>query len=641
MCGLVALLGAPQTDAKGRDAMERIASGLSALAHRGPDGSGEWSDGRCALGHRRLATVAPSDGAQPIANEDGTIVAVVTGEFYGDQRLRAELEARGHRFRTSSDSELLVHLYEERGVKAADDLEGEYAFLVWDQRNKCLLAGRDPFGVRPLLFADQGHGTAFASEAKALFAMGVEGAWDREMLGVGLSLQYPLPGRTMFRGVREIEAGERRLFGENGQSSHVVRAFSAPAPTEVDLPFKDHAVRTIDALRTATQRRLRGDAPVCALLSGGLDSTATAALAQEAMRQPLTAYTVRFRGGGDHDEADLAAQSARTLGLDHRVVDLDTTALLDALPDAVAHGEGFAINHHIAAKSLLMRTIRADGFRVALTGEGADEVFLGYAHLLSDAAGALSPTATQANRASAGLMLPAGEELDLSPVASVLDHVPTWLRAKASVGARVRTLLRPGVRAALEASRPIERAASAFGLLPFALDSRPERSAESWSTLALATYILKTLGDSMELAHSVEGRLPFLDRDVVRAACAAPVRHKLKDGEPKALLREALRGVVPDDVRVRRKHPFLAPAPEHRVHAAFLEAQLEHDAFGPGGPFNPDALRARIRLLADASPAEQTSWVPPLMLTMSVAWLNARYQLGAADLGHGPWSSGA
>ena len=625
MCGIVGLLRRGEPRPFQQSAAATVASGTDALAHRGPDGSGHWTDAHCALGHRRLAMVAPEDGAQPIASEDGQIVTVVSGEFYGDRALRERLEARGHRFRTESDSELLVHLYEDHGLDFVDHLNGEYAFLLWDATERVLLAGRDPFGARPLLFTETKNGLAFASEAKALFAMGADAAWDEDMLSVALSLQYPLPGRTLFRGVRELRPGEVIRFTADGETQRASAGPFAPKGPRVDTDFTAAAERVRGTLRAATHARLRGTARVCTLLSGGLDSTAVASLAREVT--DLRAYTVRFVGGGPHDESAKSAASARALGLEHRVLEVETAALLDELPGAVAHGEGLAINHHIAAKSLLTRQIRRDGYTAVLSGEGADEVFLGYAHLVADGDAVDSGALAAHNRASAGLMLPAGPGLDLTDVQAALGYKPTWLRAKASLGARIHTLLRPEARDAVKARRPVQMAAQALALGDLRALSNPERSAASWSSFAMASYILKTLGDGMEMRHAVEGRLPFLDPAVAREAAAASVALKLRESDPKALLREALRGVVPEDVRTRVKHPFLAPAPDPAAYGPFLRAQLDHRAFSAAGLFDPNAVGAQVDALDNATHAERTAWNPALMAAMSVAWLGERYGL--------------
>lgn len=617
MCGIVVLVE-PANAAR----RARLQLGLDALRHRGPDGEGAWSTPTCVLGHRRLVTVDLAGGAQPIANENGTVACAVSGEFYGDAALRRELEAKGHRFRTGSDSELLVHLYEEYGDDCVKHLRGEYALVLWDEQRQKLLAARDPFGVRPLLFTRTPDGLAFASEAKALFAVGRAPAWDRDALGLALSLQYTVPGTTLFDGVTELPPGATCTV-QNGEVS--VAVSYARLEDETTSPRDDDAAGAVRyALAAAVQDRLRGDVPVCALLSGGLDSTAVAALAREALGVPLPVYTVRFQGGGAYDESALAAKSARALDLDHRVVDLSTNDLLEALPEAVAHGENLCVNHHVAAKFLLSRRIQGDGLRVALSGEGADEVFFGYAHLAADHGAAGTDLG---NGASAGLMLPDGNGLNLTHVEQALGAAPTWLAAKATLGARMRTLLSEDVRRDIESRDPIAALAKHYQEAPPSSSSAAARSAETWSRSALAGYILKTLGDGMELRHGVEGRLPFLDERVVAAARRTSAERRLRGGVPKALLRDALVGAIPEDVRSRQKHPFLAPAPAGPEYAAFLEAQLDLGAFTPAGFFDRGAVQSTVRSLQSADAAVRTAWEPALMACMSTAWIAEAYGL--------------
>ncbi|QDV09443.1 Asparagine synthetase [glutamine-hydrolyzing] 1 [Planctomycetes bacterium Poly30] len=624
MCGLVALCGGDH-----RAQRERALRGLDAIRHRGPDGSGTWSPGDaatpCTLGHVRLATLALQDGAQPITNEDGTIAVTCTGELYDLDVTRRELEARGHRFRTGSDCELIVHLYEEHGARGAvERLRGEFAFVLFDGRTQTLVAARDGFGIRPLLFNERttsnGPEYLFASEAKALFAMGVEPRWEEAALAVAFAFQYPPRDTTIFEGVHQVLPGEI-LTLRPGEPLRRERVHAACEPFTGTFAEAANEVRV--ALNDAVHQRLRAEVPIAALLSGGLDSTIVAAIAAR-HRPGLPAYTVSFTGGGDHDEEAQAARSAAALGLDHRVLSLDADALSVALPAAIAHSEGFSINHHIAAKYLLMQRLRADGITVALTGEGADELFFGYAHLRADAG---VDGLDASNAASAGLMLPAEStgghpaDTDLSAVESALGFVPTWVRAKAGLGVRVHSLMNPEFRRGLQASSPAERFAGSLAD-PSGLD-HPAIAAETWSSHALTGYILETLSDRMELAHAVEGRPAFLDRRVAALARALPTGFKIRGRQEKAVLREAVRGLIPEDVRTREKHPFLAPP--SRVHAAHLLAELDRPAFVTGGPFDRDVIAGRLRSMEGAGASERAAWMPAVLMAFSFAWLHDAY----------------
>jgi asparagine synthase (glutamine-hydrolysing) len=568
MCGVVAAWTRTPLHRDQREAA------LRALAHRGPDGSGELvtEEERVWLGHTRLAIIAPEDGRQPLTNEDGKVHAVVGGEIYEYEEMRRRLETLGHRFATRSDSEVLLHLYEERGLAFVSELRGELAFVLFDERRKLLVAGRDRFGIKPLSYASNDDGLFLASEAKALFAMGVEAAWDTEAFVAACTHQYLPAQRTLFHGIKQVPPGHL-LVKEGSGAPRLERYW------DLDLPLRGVEERATDPdvgpkvralLDEAVGLRLRADVPVAFALSGGLDSTLVTALATQRTGRPVQTFGVTF----DHppyDERDAALAAAAHLGAVHHPVEVGQDDLIDALPDAVAHGEGLAINGQLPAKLLLARAIRAAGFSVVLTGEGADELFYGYSHLLADLAGTL-PVADAAvlrrrlatgHGASRGVMLPReGGALDplLSPLAVQLGSVPAFLKAKVAFGRRLWSLLEPDAAMDLEASSPLGALLDAYDVGGQLAGRHPvAQSAYLWTRLALAGYILKTLGDGTEMAASVEGRPPFLDHHLAEAARDLPLASKIRGGVEKHVLREAARGLVPESTRVRPKHPFLAP----------------------------------------------------------------------------------
>ncbi|HEU4411622.1 MAG TPA: asparagine synthase (glutamine-hydrolyzing) [Polyangiaceae bacterium] len=632
MCGVVGVvgLGGPV------GAAERAALGraIGAIGHRGPDGSGLWADelGGAALGHVRLAIIDPAGGAQPIANEDGTVVASVSGELYGFEALRAGLEARGHRFRTGSDAEVLVHLYEERGPACLDELRGEFAFLLWDARDRLLFAARDRFGVRPLCYAEHGGRLWLASEAKALFAAGLPAAWDETALEQAAQMQYPSPERTLFRGVRALEPGHLLLAAGGAVRTRPYWDLDYPpeAPGQAyDAGEAREAVRA--ALADAVRVRLRADVPVAFQLSGGVDSAAVVALAASLGQKAPPCFTIGFDDAA-YDERAAAGELAAYVGADLHVVDAPAASLVEAFAPAVEQGEGLAINGHIGAKFLLSRAVRDAGYKVVLTGEGADEVFAGYAHLRQDlwaSSGGAEGEARLArlaaeNRASAGIMLPSGPGLALGEVRARLGFVPSWLEAKASLGLRVGSLLagREG------RARPFD----AYRLFLSGVDvgrqlrgrARVHQSLYLWTKTALGGYILRTLGDGMEMAHGVEGRLPFLDHRLFELARSLPVSLTIREGVEKYVLREALGRLVPPSTRARQKHPFLAPP------FASVARGLMRDLLRP--PHLPAAFDAsRVRDLLerfDGLPeGERRAIDPALCLVTSAAILQQRYRL--------------
>jgi asparagine synthase (glutamine-hydrolysing) len=615
VCGITAVLS-PSLGAT-TDLAER---GARALAHRGPDGRGarSYGGGLAALGHARLALVDALGGAQPIENEDGAIACVVSGELYDEARLRAELEARGHRFRTKSDSELAVHLYEEHGDAFVQHLRGEFAIALWDGRARRLVCARDRFGVRPLVWARTHVGILVASEAKALFAMGVHPRWDREALWLSMCAQYAPADRTLFEGVRQVPPGHLLIADERG--ARVVRYW------DLDLPrAEDKRDVSPDELRAALDDavtvRMRGDhgTSACAL-SGGLDSSAVAALASRKAR--VACFTLSFTG--DYDERAIAERTAKALGAPLRVVSADARALWDALPAAVAQSEGLSINLHVAAKWLLAREVRRAGHRVLFTGEGADEVLAGYAHFRRDLLvenGVSTTDLASQNGVSAGLMLPEGDTLDTSAVGRAVGFVPSWIAAKAALGFRASSLLARDFTRAFCERDPYAEMVASFDLEQLRGRERIDQAAYTWSKLALAGYILRTLGDGTEMAHAVEGRVPFLDHRFFEIARAARTSQKIRGEVEKSILREAMKDALPEEVIARRKHPLLAPP------SATTSDEAADVLRGPlPAMFDARAVKNALKN-AQAPAREQTLWDPPLMLVLTATLIARAYGL--------------
>jgi asparagine synthase (glutamine-hydrolysing) len=318
---------------------------------------------------------------------------------------------------------------------------------------------------------------------------------------------------------------------------------------------------------------------------------------------------------------------AARVGARHVVVTARHEDLLEELPAAVADGEGLAINAHLPAKRLLAHAIRDAGFKVVLTGEGADEVLAGYAHLRCDLDEAQSAIVARDNTVSAGLMLPDGDTLDTSSVARRLDFVPTWLRAKASLGRRVHALLRDDWLAGFAGRDPFEVMLDGMDETQLRGRGRVEQASYLWSKLALEGYILRTLGDGMEMAASVEGRLPFLDHRLFELVRTFPTSLKIAAGVEKAVLREAIGPLVTERLRARQKHPFLAPpllATERGAPPFVVDRLL-------GAELPPFFERAKVRAFLDRIPAmtleERNAAEPALMLVTTAALLHAHYRL--------------
>ncbi|MEM6568780.1 MAG: asparagine synthase (glutamine-hydrolyzing), partial [Planctomycetota bacterium] len=382
MCGIVAVVEPPGRRAPAQDAAETpLEQAVDALAHRGPDGRGAWvsADGRVALGHTRLAILDVAGGAQPLENEDGTIHAVVNGELYDHDRLLTELRARGHRPRTESDSEVLLHLYEERGLGCLDDLRGQFAFALHDTRTDTLVAGRDRFGMKPLFWSSEGGRLALASEVRALFALGVDAAWDPS--GAFQALHFAQRAdQTLYRGVRQLPPGHV-LVHERGRT--LVRTWWTPTypwrrPGRAERDARRQQEEVGAELTESIRLRTRADVPLGAYLSGGVDSSLVLSLARSTSGRDVRAFSIAF-DHPDYDESDVASELARSVGAPFERLRVTAEDFAGCFVDAVESGETLAYNGHVPARYLLSRAVRRAGIRVVLGGEGADELFGGYA----------------------------------------------------------------------------------------------------------------------------------------------------------------------------------------------------------------------------------------------------------------------
>jgi asparagine synthase (glutamine-hydrolysing) len=584
-----------------------------------------------ALGHTRLK-ITGERGTQPLWSEDRSLVALVNGEFYDHQPLRATFSRNGYRFQTDTDSELLLPLYQKYGMDAVYHLEGEFAFVLWDRNKNLLWSVRDRAGVKPLRFSQGPHGLMFASETQALMAAGIPAAWDETAVLESFSLQYPRPDRTLFSGIGQLCPGESRVWRKDPSSAGGWRAQSARHWAWFDQPQGtvadgDVDFQVEDVLNRAVARRLDTPWPVAVHLSGGLDSTTLLALATE-QPHPVTAFGVGFgEKAGDvlHDESDIAQQTAQTLGVDFVRIDGEEGDVVGDWIEAVQHLASPAINGHVVAKWRLNRAIHKAGFRLAMTGEGSDEVFLGYPFFKPDGVRMNlwqeDPRLMVQNAVSAGVMLPSGPGLDLGGMAGVTGELPTWLLAKATLGHRLRALLQDDF---IQATHPDTWAMDwAKGPLPEWQSHHTllQKAATSWATRALGGYILPTLGDGTEGAFGIEGRTPFLDREVMDlGARLSPAQTRDGHGREKAPLRRLLQKRNLGHVATRAKHPFEAPPlwSRDKTRAILRDRWMDGSAFRDLPFVDPARVRQMVMALDSGDAAFHQLMEPVVAFLLSM-----------------------
>lgn len=575
--------------------LELVLDMTALLQHRGPDGFGHVRDEHAALGHSRLAIIDVAGSPQPLSNEDGQVWVTFNGEIFNYLELRSQLVQRGHRFRTEGDTEVIVHAWEEWGEGCFDRFNGQWALAIWDRRQQRLVLSRDRHGVRPLYVHRRGRRLVFASEVKALFA---DRDVPREIDPVGLdqvlTFWSTVAPRTVFREVQQLAPGTYAIFDRHGLriGTYWQPAFpeqGTESPTDLAVSAGLLRERLVEAVRI---RFLRSDVPVAGYLSGGIDSAISAALMAHYTDAPLHTFSLRFHDR-EFDEGAYQQQMVHRLGAEHTDVVVSGSDVADVFPEVVAHAETPLLRSGPAPMFLLSRLVRDNGFKVVITGEGADEMLGGY-DLFREARVRqfwTRDSASAKRSAAVDLLYPwmlrspgrapgfarsfFARNLDASDVA--MSHRPRWDSTSA-----LKAMLTVDHRSAGEH----DAAADLVAAMPADSAGWDPLSRAQWLERAtlLPGYILSSQGDRMLMANSVEGRFPFLDREVVRFADGVPGWHKLFGLQEKYLLKKAFDDLVPQDILRRPKQPYRAPDA-----ACF---------FGDGVPSwisdvtTPDALRA-------------------------------------------------
>lgn len=565
MCGICGI-----ATRRGTVELEVVRSMMSRLDHRGPDGSGWLLDHRACLGHTRLSLIDVEGGTQPLGNEDGSVWVTFNGEIFNYIELRAELVGRGHRFITRSDTEVIVHAWEEWGRGCFSRFNGQWALAIWDRRSEQLILSRDRLGVRPLYYHLGPDRIAFASEVKALFAdPTIPRSIDPLGLDQVLTMWSTVAPRTPFTAISQLPPGHVAWFDASGFRSEPYWSIGFPergAEPEQDL--QSNASQLRDLLVAATRLRFeRSDFPVGAYLSGGVDSAITASVIRHFTDANLDTFSLRFTDT-EFDEGHHQATMVKHLGTNHHDVAVTTRDIAEVFPEVVWHAETPLLRTAPAPMFLLSRLVRSNGYKVVVTGEGADEVLGGYdiyreakvrEFWARDPGSSIRDRATELlypwlsrNPGKAPAFARSFFGAHLDPADPGQSHRPRW-NATAALKTMLSAAMRDEIRAA--------DVGDFVDTMPPGHARWDSLSRAQWlemSTL-LPGYILASQGDRMLMANSVEGRFPFLDRDVVEFAGRVAARHKLFGLEEKFLLRQAFADLVPESVRNRAKQPYRAP----------------------------------------------------------------------------------
>ncbi|HEX2742454.1 MAG TPA: asparagine synthase (glutamine-hydrolyzing) [Rubrobacter sp.] len=627
MCGIVAIFS-PERGVS----VDALQAATVRLRHRGPDGRRTWvsAEGQAGLGHTQLNIVSPA-GVQPIASEDGQRWIVANGEFYDFVAIRNRLEARGHRFRTQTDSEIALHLYEERGASCLEELRGEFAFVVWDGASKTLFAARDRFGIKPLFYTRLGEAWILASEVKALFAAGLDATWNHEAVYQQIFGCFR-PDRSLFAGVRQVPPGH---YLQIGQGSHRLTSY-----WDVNYPRRRRTRDFREAECVQEVRRLLAEAvtlrtqahvPVGYLLSGGLDSSTVMSMAAAVSDRPVQAFTIAF-DGTPYDESLKARAAAEHVGARLEILRVTDADVADNFAGSVWHGETIQINAHGTARFLLSREIQASGYRAVMAGEGADELFAGYDFVRSAVA-----------KRSALRLVPR-----LLKMLGALNQAERRIALASPLLARIcRALPQAFVSPFADASGLLHSLLSLDFVARFAghdpyrdlfrhLDwmrqmwgrERAKQVMYVWLRSIFVNYHMAA--ERLDMAHAVEVRLPFLDHELFDYASQIPVSLLAGEGRQKHLLREAARPFVAEATYVGAKQPFYAPPtalrPDSRLHE-LVQDTVRGETMASLPFFNQKAALALLDGAPRLEPGARTVLDPLLMVIVSLCLLQEQFAL--------------
>jgi asparagine synthase (glutamine-hydrolysing) len=628
MCGIAGALN-PGGTARPVEAREaELLRMLGLLAHRGPDGAGVRLDPFAAIGAVRLRIVDPAGGAQPMSDATERWWIAYNGEVYNFPELRAELEAAGCRFRTRCDTEVVLQAWIRWGERSVERFDGGFAFALYDRVERTVHLVRDRFGKRPLFYCRAGGTWLFASEMKAFLACPAWSfAWNPETVADAFAHWTTVDGDTPFQGVDQVKSGTMLRISADGLRETRHGGFTPPQRSS-PIAFEAASRRAADLLREAVRRRLRGDAEPTVMLSGGLDSAIVAHLMREERGAPLRAYSIGF-AAAEFDESGDQDRLAEHLGLDHVRIAVDDDAIAEAFGAAAWHAEALQFRTALAPMYILHRHVAACGTKVVLSGEGADEVFLGYDIFRETRLRANWQRLSTRERRTAlqGLYpyLAYFSEENAAALERVFAHASEGPDAllfshalRLDNGAFARRLLTANI-----APHRLADAAAAAGLA--LLDPVTRAQWLEFVTL-LQGYLLSSQGDRMSFAHGVESRMPFLSREVVDFAATLPEAYHLsEEGCEKRLLKAAFAGALPAWLTAKPKQPYRAPGASafRRTGGGlrpWVEALLAPEALAETGLIDPrmgERLVETIRSAArPATPRQEQAFI--LLLSLSL-----------------------
>lgn len=616
MCGIAGSFSArPLNDSREPVLMDQ----LKAILHRGPDAQTCWLEPKTgiALGHTRLSINDLEGGAQPIHSQDQRYVTTVNGEFYDFKKYRSLLMAEGQRFASKSDSEIAIGLYRKMGMEFLKHLRGEFAFVLYDREHEELLIVRDRWGIRPLFIHLEGdHTIHWGSEVKALLAHPDIPAELDPKAAVHQLMQTIAPGMSAFRNIHSLSPGHAMRVRKMGGrlETETIKYWDLDFPEEGGHDHPENEAHHVELIREqlteAVVLRLEADVPVGCYLSGGIDSCCILGLASGAMQAPVKAFTIAF-DNDDYDESGIAREMAVSMNADQEMITLAADDLYGQnYIDTVWHAERTFYNTLGVAKNLMSKRVWDCGYRCVVTGEGSDELFAGYPgfkkdmflhgiehepeHIRAEYKAALEKT----NSLFKGAILSENERHHPA-FDTICGFTPSWIQPWMETLELAQPLLNPD-HEELRSYDPIEEIASRIDGKMMEGRHPLDRAQYTWAKCQLEGQILNWGGDRVDMANSMESRPAFLDHHLAEAAFKVPPHYRIKGNIEKYVLREAVRGVLPDILYKREKFAFMAP-PAHtdkkkqaKVNE-LIDGFLNRDAVERCGILSSDAVDGFIR----------------------------------------------
>lgn len=605
MCGIAGIFNLHRNEEISLNTLKGM---IAMIQHRGPDGLGFYSDDRAGLAHARLSIIDLNGGWQPIHNENKTVWTISNGVIFNYKELRRDLEKKGHRFYTMSDTEVIIHLYEDHGANCVTHLNGQFAFAIWDKKKEALFVARDRVGIRPLFYTIVDGTFLFASEVKSLFMDSrVSRALDPYALDQTFTFWMTIPPRTAFKDVFELPPGHY-LKIEKGKIT-TARYWNLDFQRDGSIRTEqEYAEELRELLIDSTRLQLRADVPVGAYLSGGIDSSVIATLIKKYTDTPLRTFSVTF-ADETYDESGPQRQMIKYLGADHTAVHCANADIGGVFSDVVWHAEKPVLRTAAAPLYLLSKLVRESGYKVVLTGEGSDEILAGYdifkevkvrrfleRYPRSKFRPLIMKRLYSSFANSPAISFPYAESFLKADTAAYpaeyYSHVPRW-----KTTSMAKMFFSSNLKDTLQTYGSIDDLSQFLSGDLRGVDDISRAQHIEIKTL-LSGYLLSSQGDRVAMAHSIEGRFPFLDHRLIEFCCKLPSTIRMRALTEKYILKKCMKDILPASIIARTKQPYMAPDAKSFFNGkplAYIDELLSEKYLEASGYFDAKAVPLLVK----------------------------------------------